>query len=205
MRRILAAAAAAVATVLTASPAAGSANRLPENNPQVQREFRYFRIQVYRTYRTLRPEYDHRRDAGEQAYAAWKEAGGQPHQVEPLIQWYRDAKRASRPEMNMPLPPLPEFPAGVATEEASKSVGVAVSSPVDEASAPAPPKDHKKSYRVREIATRSTSNPYAFPSQQGDSPKGKETGKPIWKSVSQALFGGMSFGSWRSDSEKANP
>lgn len=173
-----------IAALLSAANAGGASHAEAVN--QANREFRFFRIQVYQTYRTARPEYDRRRRAGEEVFQAWQAAGGQPQQVEPLVAWYREAKAASLPRMNRPLPPLPEFPEAIVQHVE-----------------PAPPDEPQprateaarsfKHYRVREVPSRSTLNPQ--PSVARTSPnKQSKMNKTIWKSVSRALLRGMTRG-----------
>ena len=154
-----------------------------EADHQVNREFRFFRIQVYNTFRQLRPEYDGRRAVGEAALAAWKEAGGQPHQAEALAQWYRDAKAASLPGSVAELPPLPSFPQAVAVETPAKAEPAVSRSESNWRT------EDGGRYHVREVATRSIHHPHNLP---GDAQRrrNKKQDKPqtVWGSVSRAFL-----------------
>lgn len=143
---------------------------------QVQREYRLFRVQVYHTYRVWRPEYDQRRETGERAYQAWKQAGGQAHQAKPLLAWYQWARYHSHPRINRPLPDLPAFPE-------AKTVQLPAARQVE----PSPPAENVSThYRVRRV----------------DAPRAggqRQPRKPAWKSVSKALLKGMVFGVSRTE------
>ena len=159
-------------------------NTLAEAEQGVKREFRFFRIQVYNSFRSARPEYDRRRAAGDEALTAWKQAGGQSHQAEALITWYRDAKAASLPGAISDLPPLPEFPAALAVAPAPANAKVNVRHDTNR------PSPDSGIYRVREVASRSIHNPENVP---GDSTKRKkkeraEKSNTVWASVSRALL-----------------
>ena len=167
------------------------ANTVAEAEQNVQREFRGFRIQVYHTFHRTRPEFDRRRAAGEQALTAWKQAGGQAHQADALVEWYRQAKVASSPSAASELPPVPKFPAAVALESSPEPVAATVRN----SRHPQTPQD-TGIYRVREVASRSVSHPENVP---GDVRK-RETSEQgtgsntVWASVSRALLKSISLG-----------
>lgn len=168
-----------------------NASTLAEAEQGVQSEFRGFRIQVYNTFHRTRPEFDRRRAAGEQALSAWKQAGGQAHQAETLVQWYREAKVASLPTAAAELPPLPEFPAAVAVEPTREPAAAVVHKPRSSQ----PPKDTGV-YRVREVASRSVTHPENVPGDARDREKSmqKKSSNTVWASVSRALLKSISLG-----------
>ncbi|MCA9270610.1 MAG: hypothetical protein KDA41_19145, partial [Planctomycetales bacterium] len=107
------------ATVVAAAGSMGAAHgEKQEAQRAVQREFRYYRITVYNTFRTRRSEYDARRAAGDAAFQAWLAAGRPIGQAEALSQWFRHAKAVSSAAQLAALPPLPVFVAEVAPRPA---------------------------------------------------------------------------------------
>jgi hypothetical protein len=65
---------------------------------------RRFRLQVYRTYRLDRAEYDRRRTAWETLQAQWRAAGSPERYVPELIEWLELAEYRSRPDVRSDLP-----------------------------------------------------------------------------------------------------
>jgi hypothetical protein len=159
----------------------------------VEREFRLYRIQVYNTYRTWRSEYDRRRIAGEAAYAAWQQAGGQSLQANELVAWFRGAKMASLAHTNRPLPALPHFPA--APPQAI------VAAPAPRAASPiTPTKRHAvERFDVRRLEAGQPPRAAVLTANRKVQPLRKEhaSSRPSWKSVSAALYKGMVFGASR--------
>ena len=180
-----------IAALMFNVPTVCHANALAEAEHQVQREFRFFRIQIYNSFRTARVEYDARRQAGEAALTAWKQAGGGLEGAHSLAQWYRDAKSASLPDARQPLPPLPEFKTPVPESTLEPEPIASGRNPFDppEERRPAQPKD--KIYRVQEVATRSTRNPHipsAVAHQQERQIVRKERPKTsVWTSLSRVF------------------
>ena len=174
-----------------------NANTVSQAEQDVKREFRFYRIQVFNTFHRVRPEFDRRRAAGEHAHNAWKQAGGQPHQAEVLMQWYRDAKAASRPSASGALPAIPEFPAAVAADPKPETTRV------QNGYVSQPPKD-TGIYRVREVASRSIHHPENIP---GDVSSREESLQPnksstVWASVSRALLRSLPLGGSHGSDEK---
>ncbi len=64
-------------------------------NKEVAAAARYFRIQVYHTYRTHRSEYNRRRELGDEVLNQWKESGQPEEQREAVLQWFRQARQAA--------------------------------------------------------------------------------------------------------------
>ena len=157
----------------------------------VEREFRLYRIQVYNTYRTWRAEYDRRLIIGENAYEAWKQAGGQPQQAPEVIAWFRGAKMASLAHVNRPLPALPNFPAPAPSAIAAiepPSPPIASTSPTKK-----PARRAIERWEVRQL-------------HEGERPRVARLAadkrelrppQPSWKSVSAALYKGVVFGASR--------
>ena len=174
--------------VVLGMAATANANSLAEAQHQVNREFRFFRIQVYNTFRQLRGEYDGRRAAGEAALAAWKQAGGQAHQAEALARWYRQAKAASKPGAVAALPPLPEFPQPLAVELPAKAGPIAGRS---EKNWRTPDGGH---YRVREVASRSIHHPENIPGDAKNRRQNEKKSNTVWASVSRALLKSLPLG-----------
>ncbi len=189
-----------------ALPACADANAVDQAEREVKREFRYFRIQVFNTFRTDRPEYDRRREAGENALAAWQDAGRQLEQVEPLLTWYRDAKTASQVAMNMPLPPVPHFEQAIAeVEQEDRNQGSTLREV--EAQHVNTVREEDKIYHVREVPSRSIHNPYNDAPQQPAPEEGENSPKPatsIWQSVSRAFFKGISQQGSKRESQPAS-
>lgn len=167
-----------------------------ETEQGVKKEFRFYRIRVYNSFHRVRPEYDRRRAAGEAAFNAWKDAGGQAHQAEALVQWFRTAKEASSPGTYAALPSLPDFPERL------------VEKPVPQPRKVAAPALQRTSaqrdgiYRVREVATRSIDYPENIPGDRGKYRQQQEQiasnskkSPTVWSSVSRALLRGMALGS----------
>ena len=167
-----------------------NASALGEAQQNVQHEFRFYRIQVYRTVHRQRPEFDPRRSAGEQALTAWKQAGGQAHQSEALIQWYRQARLASLPATASALPPLPEFPAPLAVAPQPEMAIVKSKSPRSA------PSNDTGIYHVREVASRSIHHPGDVKQSQEQAKRDKQnkSGNTVWSSVSRALLRSIPLG-----------
>ncbi len=165
---------------VTSAPGFSSAD-VAEANHAVEREFRYYRIAVYNTYRQHRPEYDHRIRVGREMFQAWKDAGGQPHQRHALVGWFALAKSASLPSVNGPLPPAPAFALAIAP---SREPEVELASQQQPSS--------RRRYHVRRVEPTST-----VALQPADNRRRKRAGKSTWQSVSQALYSGMTLGASR--------
>ena len=174
--------------IVLGSISTANANALTEAEQSVKREFRFFRIQVYNTFRQLRPEYDGRRQAGEAALTAWKQAGGQAHQAETLAQWYREAKAASKPGAVAALPPLPEFPKAVAVQPSAKPEPIVNRSETNWRT------PEGGNYRVREVASRSVDHPENVPGEVNKREKKKKKSNNVWASVSRALLKSLPLG-----------
>lgn len=159
----------------------------------VEREFRLYRIQVYNTYRTWRSEYDRRRVAGDAAYDAWKQAGGQPLQANELVAWFRGAKMASLAHVNRPLPALPQFPAA--------PTQALVAAPAPQQPSPVKPTTRRSVERfdVRRLEAGQPPRAAALTAHRKDQKLRKENdpSRPSWKSVSAALYKGVVFGASR--------
>ena len=93
------------APVTTMSHYSHSAFRTQDS--RIDRAARNFRIQVYRSFRIQRTEYDHRRMASDRAMKLWSNSSQTVQDREALLQWFRVATLASRPENVQPLAPLP--------------------------------------------------------------------------------------------------
>lgn len=74
---------------------------------RIDRAARNFRIQVYRSFRIQRTEYNHRRMAGDRAMKLWSNSSQTVQDREAVLQWLRVATLASQPENVQPLAPLP--------------------------------------------------------------------------------------------------
>ena len=180
-------------------PRDAQASDVSETEQGVQKEFRFYRIRVYNSFHRVRPEYDRRRAAGQDAFNAWKQSGGQAHQAEALVQWYREAKDASSPGTYAALPPLPTFPERLVEKPKPQA---------PEALTQRSPLPRDGIYRVREVATRSIDYPENVPGDRGKyrqqqqqlASKSKKSSN-VWSSVSRALLRGIALGS----SEKENP
>ena len=158
----------------------------------VEREFRLYRIQVYNTYRTRRTEYDRRRMAGDEAYRAWQQAGGQANQAQELMAWFRGAKWASLAQVNRPLPALPQFPA--------RAPQAIVAAPAVEARpSPETPLRTVERFEVRRLEQGETPRSTTLAAHRKPKAARVETKSPrsSWQSVSSALYRGMVFGATR--------
>ncbi len=71
---------------------------------------RRFRIEVYRTYRNDRSEYDRRRARADAILEAWRERGAPDQDLAILTEWFEAATDASRNSVRQGLPPDPAFP-----------------------------------------------------------------------------------------------
>jgi hypothetical protein len=76
---------------------------------EVERAARDFRILVYETYRTDRPEYDARRLSADKLLEAWYDAGHPAAYREDVLQWYREATKLAA-ETAVGVPEMPELP-----------------------------------------------------------------------------------------------
>jgi hypothetical protein len=148
---------------------------------EVEREFRLYRIAVYNSFRTQRHEYDARRRAGDEAYAAWKKAGGQTHQTQPLVEWFRAARQVSQPHQLAALPPTPAFPEAIAV------------APVPQIVAPRLNNRPAAKAVAKRLPARGN-QPAAYRRSVTSKP---QPAKPSWQSVSRALLKGMVYGASR--------
>jgi len=80
-------------------------------SPSVEQAARDYRITVYNTLRTNRPEYDRLRNAGDTLLANWR-MGGQPaDQRQEVVAWFESVgNRTTLATADRPLPVQPEFP-----------------------------------------------------------------------------------------------
>jgi hypothetical protein len=147
----------------------------------VEREFRLYRIQVYNSYRLMRPEYDRRRRAGEVAYEAWNKAGGQAHQAELLVQWFRTARMVSQPQMLAALPPMPAFPGAIV-----------VAPPPAKASVPKLEAPSRGA-----VSIGSPARSVAHMRHRAAAAESRQAQKTAWQCVSRALFRGVVYGASR--------
>jgi hypothetical protein len=83
--------------------------RQPTATRSVEAAARAFRLQVYRTYRTDRDEFERRRAAAEQVHTAWRNAGKHADDEPAVIRWFEEAAYQSRAEIRGPLPEPPRF------------------------------------------------------------------------------------------------
>lgn len=76
-----------------------------EPPPELSSAARDFRIEIYGAFRTNRAEYDARRKQGEALLAEWQTRGALPEEVEAVVRWFADARRASAQQQPLPAPP----------------------------------------------------------------------------------------------------
>lgn len=73
---------------------------------EVERAARTYRIQVYNTFRTDRPQFDRLQATGAKAVDAWKKLGRQPAEARQVIDWFgRAATVASAGQTSLPREP----------------------------------------------------------------------------------------------------
>jgi len=75
----------------------------------VERAARNYRIQVYNSFRTDRPEYDRRQVEGQNLLRSWKRAGRGTVYSKQVIQWFEQGEQVSQAEQIASLPASPAF------------------------------------------------------------------------------------------------
>jgi hypothetical protein len=90
-------------------PLAVNSRAAEPQKPTVDRTARWFRIQVYETYRTERAEYDRRRALGDQLLREWENAGNPEEPAAQMIEWFLAARDASLPDAQAQLPAVPSI------------------------------------------------------------------------------------------------
>jgi hypothetical protein len=97
-------------TGLIVSVASVSEVKLPTSDEvAVQNAARLYRIQVYNTFRTERPEFDRRHEQWVRLAEAWQAAERPSRDVPALLHWLEVATNNSRPESIAPLPEAPRI------------------------------------------------------------------------------------------------
>ena len=95
-----------VASVLLA--AWPSQNQDDQWGQEVERAARTYRIHVYNSFRTNRPEFDRLQAVGAKALDAWKGEGRQPAQAQQVVDWFAKATSATGAGLTA-VPQVPEF------------------------------------------------------------------------------------------------
>ena len=75
---------------------------------RIERAAREYRIEVYNSFRSNRPQYDRQLLVGQRTLDAWKTGGRQENEAVELLQWYEQAILAARAGSDR-LPQSPEF------------------------------------------------------------------------------------------------
>jgi len=88
---------------------ASSADEAQSRAAELERHERDFRIQVYRTFRDNRAEFDLRRAAWKRVQSAWREHGVDAADEAKYVDWLAAAVEASSSERVGPLPDDPQF------------------------------------------------------------------------------------------------
>jgi hypothetical protein len=95
---------------LIVSVASVSEVKLPTSDEiAVQNAARLYRIQVYNTFRTERPEFNRRHEQWVRLAEAWQAAERPSRDVPALLHWLEVATNNSRPESISPLPEVPRI------------------------------------------------------------------------------------------------
>ncbi len=96
----------------------GDAKLATPEEVSLQSAARDYRIQVYNTFRTDRPEFDRRHEQWVRLIDAWRGADKPNHDVPALLHWLEVATANSQPDS---ISPLPELPRIVATHSSRRN------------------------------------------------------------------------------------
>ncbi len=119
---------------------ASEATPVAETSMSAEHAARLYRVSVYDTFRTERPEYNRRRELGDKVWNRFEALGRPQAEYHEVIDWFIAAREASVASPAGELPPLPEFatlpPVAGAAEE---FIPVATSAPEERIRIDIPP------------------------------------------------------------------
>ncbi len=88
-------------------PTSLATSAVEQQHLEVHQNARDYRLQIYRSFRMNRQEFDRRRLAGNNVLRAWGTAGRRPKDGDAVIRWFDVAMRASVSGSTQPVPVLP--------------------------------------------------------------------------------------------------
>jgi len=118
-----------VLTGQTSGVAAQASSVTEQQHNEVRRSARDYRIEVYRTFRDDRAEFDRRREAGGEVLKAWFAAGRNPADSAAVVRWFEEAMQRTRSGFELPLPAPPTL-AGATSESATFAAPGATTTPL---------------------------------------------------------------------------